>query len=61
MIEGLEQSDVYKLQAQIANYINDLAIKAAEKKGQNVQYEYGKIHGLIAAADMINKAQEGYL
>lgn len=61
MLEGLEQSDINKVQEAIANYINDLAIKSAEKKGRDVSFEYGKINGLLAVSEMLRKAQGGDL
>lgn len=61
MNEGLDMQDVNKLQATIANSINDLAIHVAACKGQDVEFEYGQISGLIAAADMLKRAVRGDL
>jgi len=61
MLEGLEQSDVNLLRDRLADKINDLGIAVAERKGQEVDYECGKLAGLVEALMMISKAQRGEL
>ena len=61
MLESLEHSDVNQIKMHIAKQINELGISAAEKRGQDCSFEYGRIAGLIYAFGLIISAQKGEL